>query len=118
MERKDRRQHPRAELPVPMEYRFREDPMGRWYQGLIMNMSAGGLRCTCERLVEEGTTLEFRLRLPGRQEPYQFSGTVIWTKPVAATIECGIAFQAMPPEQQFDIDEVVQFLMAKRIKDP
>lgn len=83
----------------------------------MTDLSAAGLRFICDRTLKPGTPIEFTMFFPTRMEPYQFVTTVVWGRATASgTFESGVAFTTLTPEKQYEIDELVQFLIQDRTK--
>ena len=108
----ERRQFHRAEQPFEIHYRLAGELGQGWKTGLVVNISAGGMRFHGEEGVEAGRMLEIRIALPARRESLVLTGTVAWSHMKAAGVtEHGVAFHDMDPTQQAMIDDLVRFLM-------
>ena len=109
MEAQERRRYPRVELPLSVQFQVRGDPKARPQTGLLLNLSAGGLRFTGAQPLERGTKLEFQIGLL-RKELYVLTGAVMWTKSLGTSVECGVEFTDLSPTRRAELDEIVQFL--------
>ncbi len=117
MDRQERRRFVRVALPHPVQYRLQEESAGSWRSALMTDFSAAGLRFICDRTLKAGTPVEFEMFFPTRTEPYHFVTSVVWGRAAASgTFEHGVAFTTVTPEQQYEIDELVQFLIRDRTK--
>lgn len=110
----ERRKDPRATVWLPVRYRLLHESRVLWDNGTVTDFSAGGLRMLCDRMIERESQLEFELNPTKRETPYFLQGTVVWVKPSAAGCECGVMFTEVSPDQQFELDELVQFLLRKQ----
>ena len=108
----DRREFHRAKVPTSIEYRIVEEQGVGFHQGILTDLNAGGLQFAGELSVELRTRLELRLQLPSRTKPYQFQGEVVWARPAHSSLtEYGVQFVDVTPDQQFEIDDLVRFLI-------
>jgi Tfp pilus assembly protein PilZ len=83
---------------------------------VLANLAAGGLRFACDRMIGEGDSLELRLTLPTRGEPYYLKGVVMWVTPLTVGADCGVAFTDTSPDAQFELNELVEFLNAHNLR--
>jgi len=114
----ERRGNTRANISLPIKYRFVNQLALTWYPATLVNISAGGIRFQSEQPLDPGTRLECEITLPVRPEPYLLTGEVVWNKTFSLSqSESGLAFVDVTPERQFDIDELVQFLLKPPGKD-
>lgn len=116
----ERRRDPRVEHCHAIRYRpsgATGKPFEAWLDGVMTDLSAGGLRLTGTYPFETGDRVEVELLLPIRPDPFLFVGEVRWHKPVAADLsEYGMVFVEVSPEQQFELDGLVQFLRQRPTK--
>lgn len=111
----ERREFDRVPVPMPMRFRVRGGFLRMWFDGLVEDLSAGGLRFTSLQLVDQDAMLEFQLILPDRMEPYVLTGQVLWVDAAkAGAFEYGAAFTNVTDGQQVFIDELVQFLKGRK----
>ena len=111
----ERREFDRVLVPMPVRFRVLGGFLGMWLDGLVQDLSAGGLRLTSLQPVDRDATLEFQLTLPGRMEPYTLTGQVLWVdaaRPEA--LEYGAVFINVTDGQRAFIEELVQFLKSRR----
>lgn len=106
---KERRRFDRASQSVEVQYRRRSDLPQPWEEGLMLNLSAAGIRLQLRGCADPGTILEVQIKLPNNRNPVALCGRVVWRAPPNASI-CGIELLDVTPDQRADIDELVQFL--------
>lgn len=76
----------------------------------ILNFSAGGLRFRADELLEDNTVLEIEAKFPGFRDVLIVKGQVIWSFLRAPGVaEMGVAFIDVSPEQQYQLDTIVEF---------
>jgi len=91
--------------------------MELWRTGTIVDLSAGGFRLTTTQVLDEDVKLEFEIRLPARAERYVLYGQIVWAKDIAADLkEYGVVLVDITPDNQAQLDELVQFLLKARRK--
>lgn len=112
----ERRRDPRALWPTAITYRLLDIPDDLWRSATVGNLSAGGARLRTAQILKLGTRVELEVTLPDRAEPYRIRGEVVWVKASPKGVhEYGLSFIEVTPERQFDIDQLVQFLMRCRV---
>ena len=112
----ERRRDPRALWPTTVTYRLLDIPDDLWRTATVGNLSAGGTRLRTAQTLTLGTRVELEVVLPDRAEPYHIRGEVVWVKASPKGVqEYGLTFVDLTPERQFDIDQLVQFLMRRRV---
>jgi len=117
MSSRDQRKFSRVGLPITIRHRQAGELMEMWSVGTLLDLSAGGLRFTSLKPIDQGTRLEFQIILPTRKEPYVLSGDILWEKKSeGGLLEYGVSFPDVNPDQQAELDELVQFLMKGRDK--
>ena len=110
----ERRQFERVGQPFEIAYRRRGVMADEWQSGIILNLSAGGLRFHADAVYELGQELEFRMELPALSRPLEVFGAVAWSQLRAAGVtEYGVAFLELSVDQQIAVDELVQFLLTR-----
>ena len=108
----DRREFPRTKVPTALEYRVASDLGADLHPGVLTDLNASGLQFTGERYLGTGTRLELQLRLQSRSQPYQVHGKIVWVRETRSGLtEYGVQFVDVTPDQQFEIDSLVRFLM-------
>lgn len=108
----EQRRYRRVKLNASLSYQLEQalsDP--HRHPGILTDINAGGFRFAGSHPITPGTRLHAQLRLPNRPEPYRLNGEVVWLRPSHGVTEYGVAFVDVSPEQQADIDELVQFLL-------
>ncbi len=108
---KERRWFSRIPHAFDVQYRVFGDLTSSWRSVTTLNLSASGVRVRGEDLLESNALLELKLQLPGLREPVIVQGRVIWSSMQASGVsESGVEFKETNPEQQAQIDSLVQFL--------
>ena len=110
----DRRRDPRAKVRLVVRYRCLDESHVLWHEGTILDISAGGIRLSCERPLEQGSRIEVDVQLPARDERLILQGDVQWTAHRPSGSEGGVMFVDVSSERQFDLDTLVHFLTQKR----
>jgi len=110
----ERRKDPRAPVWLAARYHLVEEAPDLWYMGTITDLSAGGLRMAGDRRLEPGAKLDLEIALAHRPEPVRLKGEVVWVRSLASGSEYGVMFIELSPDQQVELDELVQFLIQKR----
>jgi len=113
----ERRQHERVRLPTPLKYRVEGEPGAALHLGELLEIGGGGLRFAGDRPLEVGRRVEFEISLHNRAAPYRFTGqpVLVWARQSKAGIcEYGIEFVQVTSTQQFEVEELVQFLAQGR----
>ena len=76
----ERRKYDRASFQVPVKFRRAGSLMELWHQGILVDLSAGGLRFMTPELLDLETRLEFQLLLPTQGASSVLLGTVVSEK--------------------------------------
>lgn len=110
----ERRRFSRVPLSLTVQCR----PFGGfaelWQTVQALDLSAVGMRVRSEEPFGFWTTLETRIQIPSLREPLEVRGRVVWSQtPPTGLMEMGIEFIDVSPEQQEQIDELVQFLKGR-----
>jgi c-di-GMP-binding flagellar brake protein YcgR len=107
----DRRRFYRIPQSFDVQYRAFGALEESWCVTRTVNLSAVGIRFRSGDLLEPGTMLEMQITLPTAQTQLALCGSVIWSQMQASGVaETGVDFLNVTPEQQLQIDQVVQFL--------
>lgn len=108
---KERRSFPRVPQPFEARYRLTDEMGASWHAMTLVNISAGGVRFRTDQLIEQDTPLQIQVQLPGMREALVVSGHAVWsTLQASGVMEIGVEFLNVTPDQQLQIDNVVQFL--------
>ena len=108
---RERRTFGRASQPFDAQYRLSGELTASWRTITTVNISAGGMRFTDMDAHERGTSIEVRIQLPSLREPFTLQGRIAWSQMQASGVaESGVEFLDLTPEQQVQIDQLVQFL--------
>ena len=99
---------------VPQTFMVRCRPFGSlaaiWQSMFTLDVSAGGILLRSEMLVDPGDILDIALPIPGGKEQL-LRGQVVRVKELGpGTFEYAVEFIKVSPDQQADIDQLVQFL--------
>lgn len=82
-----------------------------WRPVTLIDLSAGGLAFESEELFETGEPVEIRIRLPSARAPLQMRAQVVRGDPEGpGRCRCAVEFVEIAPDQQAEIDGLVQFL--------
>lgn len=84
-----------------------QDP---WQTVITVDLSAGGMSFESGHLVEEGSGVELELHLPGAADVTLRGRVVRAASKGPGAAEIAVEFMDMSPEQQAQIDTLVQFL--------
>lgn len=107
---RERRFFPRLHQVFEVRYRASNELGSSWHAVTTLNLSASGMRVRHAETMEPDTLLRLQIQLPGGREPITVDGRVVWSQMQASgVVESGIAFLEVRPEQQLEIDNVVQF---------
>ena len=87
---------------------FKVVKTGKVKRALTKDISAGGICCVTEELLEAGIAVEVELRLPDRAAPILLLGEVAWSRPIGSqhksyqnpTGEAGVQFTKIDPKDQ------------------
>ncbi len=76
---RERRRTKRFSTPIELEYRtLTQNPI--FGSAFSSDVSKGGIAFSSENLMDQGTSVEFRMNVPGDNIPIFASGTVAWTE--------------------------------------
>lgn len=82
-----------------------------WRQVTVTDFSAGGLGFEVEELFEEGEPLDIQIRLPSARDTLLLRARVVRCQSLPSKMcRCAVEFVEMTPDQQAEIDTLVQFL--------
>jgi hypothetical protein len=82
-----------------------------WKEAIVLDFSAAGIRLQAPEWYQERDRLELLIALPTSPEPVTLEGLVVRSRRLAAgSTECAIEFTNVTASQQFELDELVQFL--------
>jgi CheY-like chemotaxis protein len=96
-----RRTSPRVAMGIPVAYRFGNTIA----TATMVNISSGGLAIRTTNILDVGTTLKVRFRLPGTGHDVEGDAVVAWTE---RKIGMGAAFTVITGRGQEIIDSFVQ----------
>lgn len=108
---RERRSFHRAIQPIEAKYRVQGNFSTTWAVGALVNISAGGMRFRAEELLDKNVLIEVEAKIPGAREVLTVKGMVIWSSLQASGVaEMGVQFSELTHQQQFHIDNLVNFL--------
>jgi uncharacterized protein (TIGR02266 family) len=99
-ERNNRRASPRMVLGVPVAYRFGNTIAA----ALTLNLGRGGIAIRTTSLLDPGTRLKVRFRLPGARRDIDAEARVAWTD---RRVGMGLQFEGVSREDHAMIDDFV-----------
>ena len=105
----ERRRFERTTLPVPLKFRYAEDRTARWHDGLLLDLSAGGMRFAADEIIPLGAPLQFEMYFPIRMHPYRFNGRTVWVRE-GRDMQYGAELLDVTPRQENELAELIQFL--------
>ena len=109
----ERRRFQRAPESFPIQCRNPKEGE-RWKGVQAINISASGLRLLSDVPFEEHAMMEFKLDLPNIGGPLVLLGDIVWSKVMTVgVVEVAVEFKQVTPEQEIQIDEIVDFMMRK-----
>lgn len=107
----ERRDFSRVPVPFDVCYRIYGELGETWREISTVNISAGGMRLRSEEPLEVGTQLEIQITLSSAAIPLAVQGSVAWSRSMGAGAnEIGVQFTDLTPQQQEQVDSLVQFL--------
>ena len=108
---RERRFFSRTPHEFDAQYRVVGELTASWCAVTTVNLSAGGMRVRMDEALEKGALLEVKLQIVGIREILIVRGCVVWNQMQASGVtEVGIGFMDVKPEQQVQIDSLVEFL--------
>ena len=85
-----------------------------WQRVAVVDFSAGGLRFHSDEPFDPGEPLEVQVRLPNIRWPLLLRALVVRSEPLApGACRCAVEFVEVTPDQQAEIDGLVQFLRTR-----
>ncbi|MCM8773178.1 MAG: PilZ domain-containing protein [Candidatus Omnitrophica bacterium] len=88
--REEKRKYTRKNISAPVSYRVVVPSQGN---GLLENISEGGLCIILDKKLAEGTILEVKFELPGEKPiPIEIFVKVIWQKEIGNKFLTGVKF--------------------------
>jgi len=100
-------------LPEALEMRCRRvgARSEAWRIVATHNISAGGASFESEELYDVSETLEIQIHLPSFRAPLVLLGRVVRSRSLpSGVMDCGVEFVDVTPDQQVELDALVQFL--------
>ena len=102
----DRRQFVRLDTRLEISYSVL--PAGTAQDSVTKNISGGGVCLFADHTLAQGTPLQVSMTLPGRKEPVQFTGEVVWSEAYELIgperrerrVEVGVKFVKIAPKDQ------------------
>ncbi len=111
---------PRVRVELKVEYRR----LDTFFQDYTKNISKGGMFIKTQFPLEIGTRCHFSLWIPGRTEPFQLEGEVIWSNDVTGACEAaeessgmGIRFCFPSRRERIEFEAEVKGLVRQEFGD-
>lgn len=111
----------RIQLRAPIELRVDYKKMNTFFADYTKNLSKGGTFIKTRQPLAMGTTLVFRLGIPGFEAPVELNGEVTWILDAAAAAAqntepgMGIRFVFQADEQRLAFEAHVEQLMIESL---
>ena len=98
-------------IPQPFETKCRRihELLKPWIAALTRDLSAAGMCVQSNERFEIGALLDIQIELPNVPGVLHLQGRVVWQRGWSV-VEYGVEFLEITPDQQAQIDEIVQFL--------
>ncbi len=116
----ERREHIRAPIELKVEYK----KLNTFFADYTKNISKGGTFIKTDRPLPIGTEFLFRLFIPGRVEPFEIQGEVVWlneegniARPEVKEMGMGIRYIYSEESQREEFHHVVEEMMRKSLGD-
>jgi hypothetical protein len=110
----ENRRFDRASTPFELECRSAGGQAALWERAMTRDFGAGGVAFQSDAQFARDELLEVRFSLPNTGAPLVVRGRVVRVDARdAGGREYGVAFEDPTPDQQAQIDELVQFLRKK-----
>ena len=112
----DQRRFDRVPARFDLECECRSDkaPANAWRSVAVADLSAGGLRFHSRERFELGELLDVQIRLPNLARPLVLRARAVRRGPPGpGGQECAVEYVDVTPDQQAEIDELVQFLRTR-----
>lgn len=109
----DQRRFDRIPHPFETKCRLTQEPLKPWIDTLTRDLSAAGMCVQSNERFEVGALLDVQMQLPNVPGTLQLQGRVVWQRG-STVMEYGIEFLEITPDQQAQIDELVQFLKKRQ----
>ena len=104
----DLRHHTRAPIELKVDYK----KLNSFFADYTKNISKGGTFIKTKKPLPIGTRFLFKLTVPGREEPFELLGEVVWSKAEGEESGMGIRFIYSDEPQRTDFEKVVEGLMS------
>ena len=107
----DQRQFFRVPAEFQVQCRQRGALASPWQGVSTTDLSAGGISFQSEIMLEAQEPMDIRITLPSFRAPLVLSGVVVRVRSIASGLsDYAVEFGDVTPEQQEQIDGLVQFL--------
>ena len=114
-----RRRHERIELrecPAKTQRVGALPLIGRKVDGIMINVSEGGLLLTLPKRLEPGTRLKFSAEIPQFRDSIEGEVEVRWCLPLGNAFAVGAEFMSMPRGQVAKIQQLRRVTMSKEYR--
>ena len=83
-------------------------PSGATQRTVAKNIGGGGICLFADKVLTPGTQLQVAMKLPGREQPANFTAEVVWSEPYEVigkterqrAVEVGVRFLEIAPQDQ------------------
>ena len=107
----ERRRFERVPETLRTECRRLRVTWEHWREIHVLDFGLGGMRFESEEPYDASEMVALQIQLPGRPSPIFLNGQISWARRKGSGMtECGAAFVDTTPDQEADIDELIQFL--------
>ncbi len=114
----ERRKHIRAPIELKVEYK----KLNTFFSDYTKNISKGGTFIKTDRPLPIGTEFLFRLFIPGRDEPFEIQGEVVWlneegniSRPDVKEMGMGIRYVYSQESEREEFHHAVGEMMRKSL---
>lgn len=112
----ERRKFVRLDTRLEISYTATALPADQAKQAVTKDIGGGGICLFAERLLPPGTQLQVAMRLPGREQPVNFTAEVVWCEQYEVigreerqrAVELGVRFLEIAPQ---DRDAILQHVI-------
>ncbi len=95
-------------LDTRLETKYTVLPSGAAQQGATKDIGGGGICLFAEQELPAGTRLQIAMKLPGREQPVNFTAEVVWSEAYEMigqsqrqrSVEIGVRFVEVAPQDQ------------------
>ncbi len=107
----DKRTEPRTPIDLQVDYKR----LNSFFADYTKNISKGGTFIQTAKPLPKGTKFHFKIKVPGRPEPFALMGEVAWIQGSGESPGMGIKFLYDSDGQRTDFESVVERLMEQSL---